>query len=112
MGMRMPETCWTVFKQVINLKNWLHKIVWFISMYHSLILRDKPAVAREVQGANWKTGLTFSLGDDIKMYPAVYYHNLHLQYKFAEIPVTKRQLSSHVFVRHGAILHYGRKLCH
>jgi len=59
-------------------------------MYQLLILRDKPAVAGEVQGEKWKTGLTFSLGDDnIKMYPGVYYNNLHLQYKFAGIRVTK-----------------------
>ena len=31
MGMRMPETCWAVFKQwAINLRDWCIWLVWFI----------------------------------------------------------------------------------
>ena len=34
MGMRLPETCWAVFKrQVINLRNLLHLVGWFSLKY-------------------------------------------------------------------------------
>jgi hypothetical protein len=34
MGMRMPETCWAIFKRrAINLRDWCIWLVWFIWMY-------------------------------------------------------------------------------
>jgi hypothetical protein len=38
MGMRMPQTCWAVFKRrTINLRNWRIWLVWFHGMYEYVL---------------------------------------------------------------------------